>query len=133
MFGFVKKKSPHRAISAGESGFGAPFHIAYVEAPLPQGGAQRFVYDTLALPLFTPVGPGCGIKQSFNLSPSSGAIRSVVKSLLPNGLGSPGYLVGAFVTSAPLVEVGPDGSPIEVQAESAEMLPRGFGLAPGSA
>lgn len=39
------------------------FHQVWEEKQLPGPGAQNFAYESLALPEFTPVGPGVGIRQ----------------------------------------------------------------------
>lgn len=56
----------------GAEGFGAPLHIAFEFRPLPGSGARQYAYDTLALPMYTPIGWGVANKDSFD--PNQGAV-----------------------------------------------------------
>lgn len=52
--------------TAGAEGFGAPLHVAFEYRELPGSGARQYAYETLALPMYTPIGWGVANKQSFN-------------------------------------------------------------------
>lgn len=52
--------------TAGAEGFGAPLHIAHEYRPLPGSGARQYAYETLALPMYTPIGWGVANKDSFD-------------------------------------------------------------------
>lgn len=74
--------------TAGASGFGAPLGVSYEFRELPGSGARQYAYDTLALPMYTPIGWGVANKQSFDAygSPIVGWEQTVgVESLIYNG------------------------------------------------
>lgn len=52
--------------TAGAEGFGAPLHVAFEYRELPGSGARQYAYETLALPMYTPIGWGVANQQSFN-------------------------------------------------------------------
>jgi len=83
----------------GVDGFGAPLGIAYEYRELPGSGARQYAYDTLALPMYTPIGWGVANKQAFQAygSPIVGYEQTVgIESLIYNG----NYT--GQITSAPL-------------------------------
>lgn len=65
----IFKRKKHRvtpfAETAGAEGFGAPLHIAFEYRELPGSGARQYAYETLALPMYTPIGWGVANKQAF--------------------------------------------------------------------
>lgn len=65
----IFKRKPHRvtpfAETAGAVGFGAPLHVAFEYRELPGAGALQYAYETLALPMYTPIGWGVANKESF--------------------------------------------------------------------
>lgn len=76
------------AETPGASGFGAPLAIAHEFRPLPGSGARQYAFETLALPLYTPIGSGVANKDSFDSfgSPIVGWDQTVgIQSLIYNG------------------------------------------------
>lgn len=88
--------------TAGAEGFGAPLHIAFEYRPLPGSGARQYAYETMALPMTTPIGWGVQNQQSFDPtgSPIVAWDQTIgIESLFYNGDPS-GQIVGQ-----PLVNV----------------------------
>lgn len=72
----------------GAEGFGAPLHIAFERRELPGSGARQYAFETLALPMYTPIGWGVANKDSFdpNGSPIVGWDQTIgIDSLIYNG------------------------------------------------
>lgn len=72
----------------GAEGFGAPLHIAFERRELPGSGARQYAYDTLALPLYTPIGWGVANRESFDAygSPIVAWNQTIgIESLVYNG------------------------------------------------
>lgn len=57
--------------TAGAKGFGAPLHIAYETRELPGAGARQIAYETLALPMYTPIGWGVANRAEIRTSDSA--------------------------------------------------------------
>lgn len=86
----------------GANGFGAPLHISYGYRELPGSGARQYAYDTLALPMYSPIGWGVQNKQSFDPSgsPVVGWDQTIgIESLFWNGNPS-GQVVGQPLVNA---------------------------------
>lgn len=86
----------------GENGFGAPFHIAFEYRELPGSGARQYAYETLSLPMDTPIGNAVANVDSFDAygSPIVGWEQTYgIESLIYNGNYS------GQVTSTPLFNV----------------------------
>jgi hypothetical protein len=93
------------AAGDGNFGVGAPYHQAWEFRPLPGAGANQWAWETLALPMYSPIGWGVRNRRQFftNNGQSMVAVQGV--TLAPLG-GTPieGTLTGQFVT-APLLDV----------------------------
>ena len=89
------------AQTAGAKGFGAPLHIAFERRELPGAGALQYAFETLALPMYTPIGWGVANKSEIRTSDSSPTVYQQqtigIESLAYNG-----NLSGQFVQE-PLV------------------------------
>lgn len=100
----------------GEDGFGAPLHIAFEYRELPGSGARQYAYETLALPMYTPIGWGVANAGAFNAygSPIVGWEQTLgIQSLIYNGNYS------GQVTSTPLFNAdSTDNSDLVVNAWS---------------
>jgi hypothetical protein len=95
----------HEIGAAGENGFGAPYHQAFEYRPLPGAGAGQWAWETLALPMYTPIGAGTRNKRQF--AANEGGIYVAVQGITITPLGgSPigGDLTGQFTTQ-PLLDV----------------------------
>lgn len=93
---FGQGKAAERKTGApGASGFGAPFHLAFSDHPLPGSGARQYSYDTLALPLTTVIGNGVANKMSFQATAGTAGYRQGIRLA---SLGSPGIPTGNIVT-----------------------------------
>lgn len=97
---------------AGANGFGAPFHQVYSWHPLPEAGAMQYSYDTLCLPLYSPIGNGPGNQREFI---TVGASMQALHGVHLTAIGSPGVLTGQF-EGQPLVDIT---SATEQQANNA--------------
>ncbi len=93
--------------AAGDAGFGAPYKQAWEYRPLPGAGANQWAWETLALPLYTPIGSGVRQRRQFMTGERAGGVMVAVQgvTLAPLG-GTPigGDLTGQFVTQ-PLLDV----------------------------
>jgi len=81
-------------------GVGAPYHQAWEFRPLPGAGAAQWAWETLALPMYTPIGAGTRNRRQFlgsGSNPTYVAVQGI--TLAPLG-GTPvgGDLTGQFVT-----------------------------------
>lgn len=106
MFGLFQKaqKAENPAGAAGDGGFGAPFHVAYDQRFVPNGGAMSVAYETLALPRYTPIGWGVANKRA--LRSDQPVVYQLQGVTLGNAAG-PGILSGAFITQ-PLLDTSGD-------------------------
>lgn len=103
---FIDRISPW-AETPGAEGFGAPLHIAFEFRPLPGSGARQYAFETLALPMYTPIGWGVANTDSFD--PQGGPIVNWdqtigIESLIYNGNYS------GQVVSQPLLNTDSTGS-----------------------
>lgn len=113
---FRKKK--HRVTpfseTAGAEGFGAPLHVAFEYRELPGSGARQYAYETLALPMYTPIGWGVANQDAFEPfgSPVVAWSQTLgIESLIYNGNYS------GQITSSPLLNTdSADNSDLVVAA-----------------
>lgn len=112
MWPFTSRKVPEQTREvpmAGRSGFGAPYGIHYTERPQPNpGGARVYSYDTEALPLYTPIGPGVQNRRQFLSYPSNQVVWQN-QAIALTTVGNPGNLAGTLGGSG-LIDVSGDGS-----------------------
>jgi hypothetical protein len=94
----------HEIGAAGASGFGAPYHQAWEYRPLPGAGANQWAWETLCLPMYTPI--GAGTRNARQQMTRGGVMVAVQGVVLTDIVGAPvgGDLTGQFVTQ-PLLDV----------------------------
>lgn len=109
----------HEIGAAGQSGFGAPYHQAWEFRPLPGAGANQWAWETLALPMYTPIGAGTRNKRQFFTN--MGTMVAVQGVVLTDLAGAPvgGDLTGQFVTQPLLDVTQAEASGIQTPAYSA--------------
>lgn len=110
-FNLIANKKP----VAPTTSFGAPHPGAHYtrRANVLGQGANVWSYDTLALPLYTPIGGGVPNKRYFNKLASSGVMYQT-KGITITTLGSPGNLSGSF-NSTPLLNIDAPSSELPMQ------------------
>ena len=94
----------HEIGAAGDHGFGATYHMAWEFRPLPGAGAAQWAWETLALPMYTPIGTGVRLQRQFMTR--GGVMVALQGVTLTDLAGAPigGDLTGQFVTQ-PLLDV----------------------------
>jgi hypothetical protein len=94
------------AAGDGNFGYGAPYHQAWEYRQLPGAGALQWAWETLALPLYTPIGAGTRNQRQFKATASNPVMVAVQGITIQPLGGSPiqGDLTGEFVTQ-PLMDV----------------------------
>lgn len=92
----------------GTSGFGAKYAIHYTRHAQPDPGIAANSYDTLALPLYTPIGWGVQNKRQFLSEPSNPVVWQN-QAIALTTVGNPGNLAGTFVSTG-LIDVDSDPS-----------------------
>jgi hypothetical protein len=94
----------HEIGAAGANGFGAPYHMAWEYRPLPGAGANQWAWETLALPMYTPI--GAGTRNRRQQMTRGGVMVAVQGVVLTDLAGAPvgGTLTGQFTTQ-PLLDV----------------------------
>lgn len=100
------KSGPRHEIgAAGDAGFGATYHQAWEYRPLPGAGANQWAWETLALPMYTPIGTGVRQQRQFRVNAGGVMVAVQGMTIAPLG-GSPigGDLTGQFVTQ-PLLDI----------------------------
>lgn len=122
IFRKTKERITPFAETAGAEGFGAPLHVAFEYRELPGSGARQYAYETLALPMYTPIGWGVANKQAFSPfgSPVVGWDQTLgIESLIYNG----NYT--GQVVSAPLFNTDStdDNSMVVAAFSQSAMLP----------
>lgn len=88
LFGRRKERIEPFTDTIGEDGFGAPLHVAFEYRDLPGSGARQYAYETLALPMYTPIGAGVANAGAFDAfgSPVVAWQQTVgIESLIYNG------------------------------------------------
>ncbi len=112
--GFFTVKASKKPVAPTVT-FGAPHPGAHYtrRANVLGQGANVWAYDTLALPLYTPIGGGVPNKRSFDKLASSGVMYQS-KGISITTLGSPGNLSGSF-NSAPLLNIDAPTSELPLQ------------------
>lgn len=123
-----KGSARHEIGAAGDGNFGigAPLHLAWEFRPLPGAGALQWAFETLQLPMYTPIGAGTrNRRQFFTNSGVMVALQGI--TLVPLG-GSPieGTLTGQFVTS-PLLDVQ-QAENSSIQSPAYQSRPNAFEL-----
>lgn len=100
---FTRKVVEVKDAVAGKSGFGVPTHYAFSKRRFNYGeGANVYAFDTLALPMYTPIGWGVANKQTFMVTRSAPVVE-IAHGVPLDSLGNPGILSGQFV-SQPLLD-----------------------------
>lgn len=111
------------AAGDGNFGYGAPYHQAWEFRPLPGAGAKQWAWETLALPLYTPIGAGTRNQRQFKATASSPVMVAVQGITIVPISGAPiqGDLTGQFITQ-PLLDIQ--------QAEASGMILPPYTTAP---
>lgn len=100
-------RKPSKQVGAsnmeGQKGFGKePLTIAYTRHAQPDPGIAAFSYNTLLLPLYTPIGWAVQNKRQFKSAPSNPVVYQQ-QAITLTTIGNPGNLAGTFV-STPLID-----------------------------
>jgi len=98
---FTRKVVEVKDAVAGRNGFGKPTQYAFGKRRTPEGGANPYAFETLQLPMYTPIGWGVANKADFR-STMSAPVVHIAQGVPPDSLGNPGILSGQFV-SQPLL------------------------------
>lgn len=100
--------------ASGGSGFTLPFGIAYTRHRQPDPGIAANSYDTLALPLYTPIGWGVQNKRQWQSAPSNTVVYQE-QAIALTTIGNPGNLSGTFV-SGPLIDTQSNAGNVQAYA-----------------
>lgn len=105
LFGHPRHERGHIG-AAGDAGFGATYKQAWEFRPLPGAGALQYAWQTLALPLYTPIGAGVRNQRQFRGTQSAPVMVAVQGTTLAPIQGTPiiGEQTGQF-TQAPLLDI----------------------------
>lgn len=87
-------------------GIGVPYKRVWEHRDLPGAGANQWAWETLALPMYTPIGAGTQNKRQFRATASNPVMVAVQGiTIVPIG-GAPiqGDMIGQFMTQ-PLMDI----------------------------
>ncbi len=104
-------------IPGGRYGFGAPMHIAFTYHEPPTGDANKYVYDTYAVPIYSPIGTGIPIQQAIHSSPSSPQMFAR-QGVLPISAANRGVVSGQIVTQGLLDLRTAEGAQLVINANA---------------
>jgi|SRR5579862_308950 len=102
--------------SGPDFGIGVPYKQVWEHRRLPGAGANQWAWETLALPMYTPIGAGTRNVRQMRVVGSTGPVMVAVQGITLVSLGGApvqGDLTGEFITQ-PLLDM--------TQAEGAGMI-----------
>lgn len=111
-----------RARAKGASGFGAPLHYSWGFRELPSAGAMQYAFETLALPLYSPIGNGPGVMREWDYRQG---VVFALQGVTLEAIGSPGVKTGGFYAQ-PLTDTQP--SELSEATQAALMMRQSYRL-----
>lgn len=108
---FKRKVAAVVDIVAGATGFGKPTHYRFAKRRMEYGeGANPYAFETLQLPMYTPIGWGIPNKRQL-ASIASSPVIEIAHGVPVDSLGNPGNLTGQFISQPLLMSPQANGVP----------------------